>query len=203
MKLFDILFLMVLSLGCVVLWFEGYVDAKDADPTEEGAAKGILETGGGELLPAMSLPPGLRVDPATGLLMGVTLPEIEGVEGVTWELLRTYEYQPGLKGLPDTIKKLDGQKVVMIGFLMTLFSFDDIKDFHLVANHWSCCYGIPAGLDGAVKIKLAPGQEGLPNTLKPIRVVGTLKVKEIKDEESDIIWAIYSMDDAEATILDF
>ena len=50
---------------------------------------------------------------------------------------------------------------------------------------------------------LDAGQEGLPNTIKPIRVVGTLRVKEVKEEESDIVWAIYSMDDAEAIILDY
>ena len=202
MRIFDLVLLILLGLAVVLLWFQGVEDAASAaTPTAEEA--GIMATGGSLALPQVDLPPGLRIDPATGLLMGVTLPQIEGVKGLTWELLRTYEYRPGLEGIPEEIKKLDGQKVVMIGFLMTLFQYDDIKDFHLVASHWSCCYGVPPGLDGAVRVRLDPKQEGLPNTIKPIRVIGTLRVKEIREEESDIVWAIYSMDDAEAVILSY
>lgn len=202
MRTFDIILLIALGVVALILWFEGSEHAAGAaTPTAREA--GIMATGGSFALPQLDLPPGLRVDPATGLLMGITLPTIEGVDGLSWELLRTYEYRPGLEGMPTDIQKLDGKKVVMIGFLMTLFQYDDIKDFHLVASHWSCCYGVPPGLDGAVRVTLDAGQEGLPNTIKPIRVVGTLRVKEVKEEESDIVWAIYSMDDAEAIILDY
>lgn len=202
MRMIDLVLLVVLGVAALLLWFEGAEIAADAaTPTAREA--GIMATGGGLALPQLDLPPGLRVDPATGLLMGITLPDIEGVEGLPWELLRTYEYRPGLEGMPEEIRKLDGKKVVMIGFLMTLFQYDDIKDFHLVASHWSCCYGVPPGLDGAVRVRLAEGQEGLPNTIKPIRVIGTLRVAEVKEEESDIVWAIYSMQDAEAVILDY
>ena len=202
MRIVDTVFLVLLGVAATLLWFQGAEDAAEAaTPTAEEA--GILATGGSFDLPQVQLPPGLRIDPATGLLMGVQLPQIEGVEGLTWELLRTYEYRPGLEGMPEEIKKLDGKKVVMIGFVMVLFQYDDIKDFHLVANHWSCCYGVPPGLDGAVRVKLGPKEEGLPNTLQPVRVIGTLRVKEVREEESDIVWAIYSMDDAEAIVLDF
>ncbi len=202
MRIFDIVLLLGLGVAALLLWFQGVEDAAEAaTPTAEEA--GIMATGGSFALPQLALPPGLRVDPATGLLMGVQLPQIEGVKGVTWELLRTYEYQPGLEGMPDEIKSLDGQKVVMIGFLMTLFQYDDIKDFHLVASHWSCCYGVPPGLDGAVRVRLDEKAEGLPNTIKPVRVIGTLRVKEVREEDSDIVWAIYSMEADEAVILDY
>lgn len=202
MRVFDVTMLITLGAAMVLLWFQGVEDAASA-ATPTAAEAGIMATGGELALPQIDLPPGLRIDPATGLLMGVTLPQIEGVKGVTWELLRTYEYQPGLKGMPEDIKNLDGKKVVMIGFLMTLFEYDDIKDFHLVASHWSCCYGVPPGLDGAVRVRLDPKQEGLPNTIKPIRVIGTLRVKEVREDESGIVWAIYSMDDAEAIVLSY
>ena len=204
MKPFDAAFLGVLTLAALGLWFEGYqAAAADQEPDPLGMRTAILAPARATDPLGMSLPAGLRVDPSTGLLMGISLPEIPGVEGLRWELLRTYAYRPGLEGMPDSIRKLDGKRVVMIGFLMTLFEFDDIRDFHLVANHWSCCYGAPAGLDGALRVKLATGQEGLPNTIKPLRVIGTLRVAEVKEAGSDIVWAIYSLDDAEVTLLDF
>ena len=202
MRTLDTVLLLLLGAAVVFLWFEGVEDAAGAaTPTAREA--GIVATGGIGGLPQLNLPPGLRVDPATGLLLGVSLPDIEGVEGLPWELLRTYEYRPGLEGMPEDIRGLDGKKVVMIGFLMTLFQYDDITDFHLVASHWSCCYGVPPGLDGAVRVKLADGEPGLPNTIKPIRVIGTLTVREVKEPESEIVWAIYSIDDAQAVILDY
>ena len=92
------------------------------------------------------------------------------MERLRGEWLRTYQYEPGLKIRPEDIRKRDGKTVVMIGFLMTVFEYDDIHEFHLVASHWSCCYGVPAGLDGAVRITLKKGEDGLPNTIKPLRV---------------------------------
>jgi len=211
MSLFDRILLILGSLAVLILWFEGYHDAAEATPPSVdgggsatlAAPRAILGSGGAEggALSGLALPEGVRVDQATGLLMGVVPPDIPGVEPLTWELLRTYEYQPEMKGLPDAIKNLDGKRVVMIGFLMTVFEFDDIHEFHLVASHWSCCYGVPPGLDGAVHVKLADDQEGLPNTVKPLRVIGTLHVGEIK--ESEIVYAIYSITDAEAVIMDY
>ncbi len=201
--MFDRLFLAAGTLLVLVLWFEGYQAAADGQPTGTAPAlRPILGMAGAEGGTAsLTLPAGLRVDPATGLLLGVVPPDIPGVEPLMWELLRTYEYRPGLEGMPETIKKLDGSKVVMIGFLMTVFEYDDIHEFHLVASHWSCCYGVPPGLDGAVSVKLAKGEEGLPNTIKPLRVIGTLRVEEVK--ESDIVYAIYTIEDAEARIMDY
>lgn len=212
MTTFDRILLIAGSLLLVILWFEGYHDAAEATPVGPLAANGssrllsapraILGSGGAEGgVAGLSMPEGIRLDQTTGLLMGVVPPDIPGVEPLTWELLRTYEYQPGMKDLPESIKRLDGKKVVMIGFLMTVFEFDDIHEFHLVASHWSCCYGVPPGLDGAIHVQLAEGEDGLPNTVKPLRVIGTLHVGEIK--ESEIVYAIYSLEDAEALIMDY
>ena len=205
---FDRIFLIAGTVLVLVLWFEGYHDAADATPAGEdggglvlGAPRPILSSGDPAGMGGLNLPPGVRIDQATGLLMGVVPPDIPGVEPVTWELLRTYEHQPEMAGLPESIKKLDGKRVVMIGFLMTVFEFSDIHEFHLVASHWSCCYGVPPGLESAVHVKLADGEKGLENTMKPLRVIGTLRVGEMK--ESGIIFAIYRLEDAEAVIMDY
>ena len=208
MKGFDRFFLILGTVLVLILWFEGYHDAADATPAGEadgglalGAPRPILSTNDPAGAGGLNLPPGVRIDQATGLLMGVVPPDIPGVEPVTWELLRTYEHQPEMAGLPESIKKLDGKRIVMIGFLMTVFEFSDIHEFHLVASHWSCCYGVPPGLESAVHVKLADGEKGLENTMKPLRVIGTLRVGEMK--ESGIIYAIYRLEDAEAVVMDY
>jgi hypothetical protein len=103
--------------------------------------------------------------------------------------------------MPGSLRELDGKKVGMIGFQMALYEFDDIREFHLVANHWSCCFGVPPGLDGSVHVRLAEGEAGLPNTKKPLRVIGTLRIGEM--EEGGFVYAIYRIEDAKAEILDW
>jgi hypothetical protein len=203
MRALDLSILLAGTLITFTIWFEGYHQAAQAEERGgPGFVGTILSPGGAEGGSASAmLPTGMRIDPTTGLLLGVTPPDIPGTKPVTWELLRTYEYRPGLEGLPQEIRALDGERIVMIGFLMTLFEFDDIHEFFLVASHWACCYGVPPTLESAVHVKLARDEEGLPNTIKPLRVIGTLRVKEVKD--SEIVTAIYSIEDAEVLILDY
>ncbi len=87
----------------------------------------------------------------------------------------------------------------MAGFLLPLYEFADIREFHLVGSHWSCCFGVPPGLSGWVSVDLRPGSPGLPNTVDPIVVTGTFHVREQK--EAGYVVAIYAMDDATATVL--
>jgi len=50
----------------------------------------------------------------------------------------------------------------------TLYEFDDIHTFVLVANHMSCCFGMPAGMTGQVYVAQKASERGLPNTNEPI-----------------------------------
>ncbi len=201
----DRLLLLVLSLVAGGLWLQGTIQADETGTGSRArpARARITDSDVEERVRSslMSLPPGMSVDPATGLLIGVVPPDVPGCTPLPWERLREYTYRPGLKDMPESLRALDGQRVVMLGFLMAVFEWDDIREFHLVGNHWSCCYGIPPGLDSAVHVRLKAGHEGLPNTLRPIRVIGTLKIEERK--ESGIVYAIYAIPDAEVVILDY
>jgi hypothetical protein len=119
---------------------------------------------------------------------------------VDWALLLSYEPKPGLEDLPDAIKALDGKRVEMQGFLLPLYDYDDIREFSLVANHMSCCFGFVAGLNGQVYVKLA-GPRGLPWTSEPLRVVGTFRARERK--EAGYVLHVYALEDAEAVIVGY
>lgn len=134
----------------------------------------------GDFLP--QLPPGVRVDPETGLLLGVDLETEEGVRAVPWEMLRAYEYKQGLEGLPESIRQLDGQRVAMLGFVWPIFEYDDMSNFGLVGNHWSCCYGVPPGITDVAVVELRKDQPGLSRTLSPVRVEGIFHVRERKQD---------------------
>lgn len=152
----------------------------------------------GSVLPP--LPPGVTVD-ERGVLQGLNLAAAPGTRMLGWDTLRSLEYSMavGLNEMPDALRAVDGQRVTMVGFLMPNYEFDDIHQFALVGSHWSCCFGMPAGLTGTVNVTLAAGHTGLENSLEPLRVVGTFRAKEIKEE--GWLVAIYSLEDATAEAL--
>ncbi len=199
----DIVLGTLCCLAVFCLWWYGASDSRANEDLKHTRAKGLYGRGMG-LSPdgsydpnvALGLPAGIRIDPVTGELVGLSLEGDDGAKSLSWEVLRDYKYQAGLEDVPESVQKFDGQKVVMVGFLMATFEYEDIREFHLVASHWSCCYGIPPGLDGVIYVKLEDGASGLRQTLQPVKVVGTLKVEEIK--ESGVVWAIYALRDAKA-----
>jgi hypothetical protein len=128
----------------------------------------------------------------------VTVPP--GSREVDWATLTAYEYAPGLSALPDTVKALEGQVITMRGFLMPLYEYDDIREFVLVPNHMSCCFGMPIGINGQVLVKLDMSR-GLPNTNEPLEVTGTFRASETK--EQGYVLSIYRMDGAKARIVGY
>jgi hypothetical protein len=129
------------------------------------------------------------------------MPPAPSKDALDWRTLLGYEYQPGLLGVPDAIKAREGTAVVLRGFLLPLIEFDDIHEFCLVPNHMSCCFGMPAGINGQVQVRLAGGERGLPNTNEPLEVRGTFHVVETKDQ--GILLSIYRLDAASARIVGY
>ena len=141
---------------------------------------------------AVPAAPGSQAAPAGAAPTAGTLP---------FETLTAYEYQQGMVGLPDSIKALDGKTVAMRGFLLPLYEFDDIHEFVLVANHMSCCFGIPSGINGQIYVKIAGGGRGLPNSNEPIEVKGTFHARERVDQ--GYVLSIYEIVDASARIVGY
>jgi hypothetical protein len=123
----------------------------------------------------------------------------DGSTVLAWSALKAYEYEKGLRGLPDGIRALDGRRVTMAGFLLPLYEFHDIREFNLVSSHWSCCFGVPPGINGWVMVSLPPEHPGLRNTTEPIAVTGTFRVRE--RTEAGWVVAIYAIEDARARVL--
>src|SRR5437870_5946611 len=171
--------LIALGSAAVVLAIGFGVVHADSQPTGN-APRGMVARGG----PAAAAP--RPATPASGLL--------------EWATLNAYDYQQGMANLPDSLKALDGKTVTMRGFLLPLFEFDDIKEFILVANHMSCCFGIPAGMNGQVYVKVA-GDRGLTNTNEPIEVRGTFHARE--RTEQGYILSIFEIVDATARVVGY
>lgn len=202
----DRIVLVAAFAALVPFWVHAYATTA-ADPVARARSEGRLPprlapgatlSGGGV---RARLPAGVSIDPATGAIVGLALEAGDGVRALPWDVLQAYQHQPGLLECPPEIRELDGQRVVMLGFLMAPYAFEDIREFDLVMSHWSCCYGVPPGLSGSVHVVLSPGARGLSLTYQPIRVEGTFRLREMS--EAGIVFSMYGIDDAVGTILDW
>jgi hypothetical protein len=128
-------------------------------------------------------------------------PKAVSKDAIDWGVLTGYEYQPGLAGLPDSVKALEGTTVTLRGYLLPLVEFDDIHEFCVVPNHMSCCFGMPAGINGQVQVKLKSAERGLPNTNEPLEVRGIFHIVETKDQ--GILLSIYRIDEATGRIVGY
>ena len=166
-----------------------------------GIGLGIRSTAaGGEPAPAKFVPGGATPTSASGPASGPPAGALDDGDALDWSILTAYEYADGLANLPESVKALDGKPVVLRGFLTPLYEFDDIHEFILVANHMSCCFGMPAGISGQIQVKIA-GERGLPNTNEPLEVRGTFRVVETK--EQGYILSIFRVDDAKVRIVGY
>jgi hypothetical protein len=152
-------------------------------------------SGSGAFSGLPGLPRGLTVD-ANGIVRAAGMEAEPGTVLLDWDTLLAFQYQPkvGLTALPEDITALEGKRVTMVGFMMPLYEFTDIRQFAFVGSHWSCCFGRPAGLNGTLNVTIQKDHASMEHTLEPLRVVGTFRAKEVK--ESGFLLSIFSLDDA-------
>lgn len=106
--------------------------------------------------------------------------EFEGqVRHVEQEVLEDWDYDDGLKGMPEAIRALDGTEVMMLGFIYPVDETLRMTEWMLVPSLWACCYGTPPDVHGAVRVVMPQGQT-LDHSFDPVQVIGTLRVSETR-----------------------
>lgn len=105
----------------------------------------------------------------------------EGFRPIDWRLIGGFTYEEGQE-LPAAVKALDGQKIAMSGFVMSLGEFEDMHEFSLVESAWACCFGIPPDVNQTVMVTIPPREPGLDLLTTPVLVTGTFRIAfEIDD----------------------
>jgi hypothetical protein len=109
--------------------------------------------------------------------------KIKGVDKLlTFEDISSWPYEDGLKGMPDSLRKLDGQKVMMTGFMLPIDEVENISKFLLVQSLWSCCFGQPPDVNGLVRVEMQ-GRKRVEYQYDPIRIIGILTIKANYDDD--------------------
>ena len=145
---------------------------------------------------------GANVMRSTEKKLGALLKKMKvpgNVAFLKFDRLDAWPYEDGYKGMPKELKKFDGKRVAMAGFMLPIDEVEDIKTFYLVKSLWSCCYGIPPDVNGLVKINVK-AKKGVAYQYDPILIVGTFRLKKVMDEDYTI--CIWQMDDAVVRVID-
>ena len=103
--------------------------------------------------------------------------KIKGIDRVLpFEEIASWPYEDALKGMPKRMKKLDGQTVMMTGFMLPIDEVENIKEFLLVQSLWSCCYGQPPDINGTVRVVMK-GKNRIDYKFEPIKIIGKFIIK--------------------------
>ena len=113
----------------------------------------------------------------------------EGYARASWTVLGGFDYEEGM-ALPEAVRSLDGRKVGMTGYMMTLEEVEDIHEFLLLESVWSCCFGIPAQLNQVILVDVV-GTSGIQFTTWPILCLGRLSVGE--EIEDGFVTSVYRL----------
>lgn len=94
--------------------------------------------------------------------------------------------------IPEIVRKLDGQKVLLTGFMLPMKMEGPLAtEFLLVANSMLCCYGVVPDMNQWVVVKMAKGGVK-PQQDTPMQFFGTLRVQPRFDVGA--LSAIYHLD---------
>jgi hypothetical protein len=101
--------------------------------------------------------------------------------------------------VPAQFRKLDGERVVLEGFMYDPTSSVRVKNFQFVYNITKCCFSGPPLVQERVFANCAPGKS-LPYSSAYVQLTGILHVKVVKNDVGEVT-SVYTMDVERATEL--
>src|SRR5690606_23549821 len=105
-----------------------------------------------------------------------------------FEELRGFDSSQGLQLAPARVRKLHGQRVVMVGRVLPIDEVENAKRFMMLESPYGDDWGHAPGYEDVVEVI---GGDGVDTLGQPVRVAGTLNVRERR--EGDLLIGIYEL----------
>ncbi len=141
-------------------------------------------------LPLAAAQPAAGGSTHTGFMRAAPTVKVpDGYEAVAWKTLGGFDYTEGMK-LPESVTRLNGAKIGVAGYMMTLEEVENIHEFLLVESLWSCCFGTPPNVNQVLLVHLE-GTKGIDFTGSPVVILGTLEVGE--KVEDGFVTSVYRL----------
>ena len=156
----------------------------------------VCETNIKQLAAAMPVPQNNLAEPAIETAPEKRKKHVAPAAGQTLALsmkeLGNFEYDADKGGnIPDDVKKLNGSKIRVQGFMIPLDQADNISHFSLVPSLFACCFGQPPQIQHQIVVHTPKGK-AVGYYPDEIICEGTLKVDEKKDD--GYIVSVFEMD---------
>lgn len=129
---------------------------------------------------------------------GIEAPLPAGHERLTWKQLGGFLHQEG-EPLPQEVLALNGRRVGIFGFALSLGDPEAPGEVVLVESLWGCCFGAVPELNQTILVRLAPGAS-LLDSAAPLEVTGRLEVGE--EREDGFVTSLYRIVDASVRLAD-
>lgn len=107
-----------------------------------------------------------------------------------WDVFSSYEYRPRME-FPKAVTELHGQRIEIAGYLFPTRQTRDIREFILMRDPGTCCYGPQAQYNHFMHVRVVRGP-GVHFTRDPVTVVGRFILNEKID--GDYIDGIYELE---------
>jgi hypothetical protein len=122
----------------------------------------------------------------------ITLPD--GYAKLDWKRMGGFRYVEGGE-LPPEVRELDGRKVGVPGFVLSLGDTDRMREFILLESLWGCCFGSVPEVNQTIVVRLA-ADHTFDYTAAPVLITGTLEVGE--EKQGGFVASLYRVVDATA-----
>ncbi|MFH0963529.1 MAG: hypothetical protein V2A58_05910 [Planctomycetota bacterium] len=117
---------------------------------------------------------------------GTEVRNIDQLPEINFALLKTYRFFEGKGVPPEELKALDGQMVQLKGYVLQPPRGDEVRDFRMVGDLLSCCFGGKPLVNAVVDCDLEEGKK-FPYKIAAHRIVGEFKMREERDEDDEVI----------------
>jgi hypothetical protein len=135
-----------------------------------------------------------------GVLQSLFRPDIPGYEKrapsgnyvpIEWDTLKQGTWAlHAAPVVPAAISQVNGHLIVLKGFMLPFHMPGEANEFWIAGRPSGCYYCNPPGVAEVVHVKVAGGKNIMP-TDYPVRVFGTLKVAQGKEDD-----ALYTVEEA-------
>jgi len=98
--------------------------------------------------------------------------------------------------LPDWLKKLNGEKVQIRGFMYPTFQEEGLERFVFCRDTGACCFGPNPVIYYLIDVHLQEGKTTHYIQNRPFDVTGTLRIKPGIIPETGLVYELYHLEDA-------
>ena len=117
---------------------------------------------------------------------GTEIENVDALPEINFTELKNYRFYKGQGVPPQRLKDLEGQVVQLKGYVMQPLRGDMVKDFSLVGDLLTCCFGGKPLINAVVVCDLEEGKY-FPYRIAAHRIIGRFYMKPERNDKGEVV----------------